>query len=267
MSDDEKTTPGRRAVQRTRPVTEVETRKVAAVKRRPRAGPLGVEERLVEPFRVLVLRRGELPNAAGEPDNGWVIRDDYEDSDCLRFVLAAEPLLDTIARTLWRNDDFFFDIMDGPRARGALVLDAVKPDVGWDHSAPPSRGSGALFDEHGQPRASFVIRTGDEVTCYAEGDRAPLLEVLQTRGELLVKARRLTIAHVTRVMTDGLIPRLRHLEVALEKSATPFERLCLVAGLTLSDAWALERSRHGAWSRSDNRWSFGDDDEAWPPVR
>lgn len=181
-----------------------------------------------------MLRRGELANAAGEADNGWVIRDASEKTDCLQFVLAAEPLLNTIARALWKDDDFFLDVMVGREARGALVLDQARRP---SRRSAPSQGSGQLFDEHGRSRASFVIRPRDEVTCYADG--APLLEVLPVRDELIVKARRLTIAHVTRVMNDGLIASFRHLEVALEKSATPFERLCLVAALTLSDAWTL----------------------------
>ena len=72
------------------------------------------------------------------------------------------------------------------------------------------------------------------------GVEAHLVEPFRVRDELIVKARRLTIAHATRVMSGGIISTFSHLEVALEKSATPFERLCLVSALVLSDAWALQ---------------------------
>jgi hypothetical protein len=238
---DEKTRPAQRAVRRKPAITHLATRKVAAVKRRP-APPPGVEAHLVEPFRVLVLRRGELSNAAGEADNGWVIRDDYERKDCLQFVLAKEPLLNIIARTLWKDDDYSFDVMAAGEARGALVLDRARR---LSRRRAPTRGSGQLFDQHGRSRASFLIRRRSQVTCYTDDKQTPLLEVIAVRDELIVKARRLTIAHAIRVMSGGIISTFSHLEVALEKSATPFERLCLVSALVLSDAWELQYPSDG----------------------
>lgn len=241
MSDDEKTRPAQRSVRRKPAIADVATRKVAAVKRRA-APPPGVEERLAGASRVLLLRRGELTNAAGERDNGWVVRDDLEGAECLRFVLSAEPLLKSLARALWKADDFFLDVMDGGVARGALVLDAVTPKTGVGTRAPPTEGSGQLLDEAGEPRASFIIRHTGEVGCFVGDERA--LEVLALRSQRLVKARGMAIARATPVMSDGVLPRLLHVDVELERSASPFERLCAVAALALSDAWEMERGRY-----------------------
>lgn len=242
--DDDKTQPARRAVKR-RPtdVADLPTRHTTpAVKRRAPALP-DPAERLAVPFRVQLLPRGELLNAVGEKDNGWLAWNDYDEVECLRFVLEAEPLLKTIKRGLITPDDYYFDIMADDANVGALQLEAVHA-VGsrLTTRTRPKEGLGRLFDASGQERAAFVLREHYEVQCLDPAHRL-LLELRPTPNGARVLARRLTIATVT-TLTGGLFGRHRGLEVSLERSATPFERLLLVAGLVLCEAWLLERRRH-----------------------
>jgi hypothetical protein len=242
--EDEKTRPARRAVKRKEatPVTEQATRQVTAVTRkRTEALP---EERLVTPFRVHVLPRGELLNAAGSSDNGWVVRDDYEDTECLRFVLCDEGLAATVKRTLLSGGKYALDLMDGAQCRGGLVLDSVEAEGVGQNKRAPGEGSGHLYDGAGGRLAGFVVRPKYEVICLG-ADSKLLFETAKTPEGARVMARKRTIAVLSPLASDGLLSRYLGTEISFEKSASPFERLCVVAGVTLHDAWSLERKRFG----------------------
>jgi hypothetical protein len=235
--EDEKTRPALRAVKRkpVASVADVATRSVKAVKR----VTVLPEQRLVAPYRVQVLPRGELINGAGEADNGWLVRDD-EGAECLRFVLSSEGLGATVLRAL-AGGKYFFDTMDGEHNRGGLVLDQVEAE-GFD-GAPPLEGAGHLFDAKGGRRAGFVVRTHYEVICLDAASKV-VFESKPTEDGARVMARKRTVATVVKLSADGLVMS-RHggLEVTFEKSALPFERLAIVAGMTLCEAWLLERKR------------------------
>lgn len=223
-------------------VAEAKTRPaVRAVKARP--APVDPLHPLATAFRVQVLRRGELRNADGEGDNGWVVRDDLEGVECVRFVLEAEPWLTTLGRT-FAPDDFFLDVMAGDANVGALQLEAVRAEGDFlTGRRPPAEGVGRLFDAEGREISAVLVRPGWRAQGFDPAHR-PLLEVLPAPGGLRVMARRLTIATATWLTGDGLIPRALGLEVALERTATLKERLLLLAALVLSDAWQMERRRH-----------------------
>jgi hypothetical protein len=247
--DDDKTQPARRAVQRrAADVANLPTRHTTpAVKRRAPARP-DPAQRLAEPFRVQLLPRAELLNAVGEKDNGWRAWNDYDEVECLRFVLEAEPLLKTIKRGLIAPDDYYFDVMADDANVGALQLEAVHAmGSRLTTRTRPKEGLGRLFDASGQERAAFVLREHYEVQCLDPAHRL-LLELRPTPTGARGLARRLTVATVT-TLTGGLLGQHRGLEVALEPSATPFERLLLVSGLVLCEAWLIERRRHAHRSR------------------
>jgi hypothetical protein len=236
--EDEKTRTTQRAVKRAVPVAEQATRPVKAVRRR--AAATLPEERLISPFRVQLLPRGELINAAGEADNGWVVREDS--SQCLRFVMAREALGDTVARVLVASAEYVLDLMDGERPRGTLLLDAVKVAR---RGRAPQEGSGHLLDPAGQRSAGFVLRANYAVVCLDAASKLVFESFPAPDETARVMARKRTIATVTPLQTGGLLSRHRGLEVTFERSATPPERLRVVAGMVLCEAWLLERKRFG----------------------
>jgi hypothetical protein len=226
-------------------VADVPTRAVKAVKRA--AG--GSEQRLVAPSRVQVLPRGELINGTGKTDNGWLVRDD-DGAERLRFVLAHEGLGATVLRAL-AGGKYFLDTMDGAQLRGGLVLDQVEAE-GLD-DRPPFEGAGHLFDADGGRRAGFVVRVQYEVICLDAASKV-VFESKPTADGARVMVRKRTVATVLNLEADGLlVARHGGLEVTFEQSATPFERLAIVAGMTLCEAWLLERRRFHTRSNHQDR--------------
>lgn len=61
-----------------------------------------------------------------------------------------------------------------------------------------------------------------------------------------VMARKRTIAVIRALRDEGMLERHLGLEVSFEKSATPLERMRVLAGMTLSEAWRYECKRYSS---------------------
>ena len=105
------------------------------------------------------------------------------------------------------------------------------------------------FATDGGRRAGFVVRPNYEVICLDAASKV-VFESKPTDDGARVMVRKRPVATVVKLNVEGLVlSRHGGLEVTFEKGALPFERLAIVAGMTLCEAWLLERQRVGRHHR------------------
>lgn len=220
--EDEKTRPAQRAVRRT-PATDLETRRVAPVKRHPFAR-----------VRRVSVERKALPNEAGEEREGWVLRD----------ALLAEP-------PAW------FAARDGaPETWDVLTSAAVAGRLIVDRAATATRaGQARVVDERRSLRARLTA-DGAMTVVVLDVDSQPRLSFtrLSTEQHRLSAGAR-PVATLTRFAAPG--GRLE-IDLAFEEVATADDRFVaccavLFAELSYQATREARRADHAQRKREDER--------------
>ena len=235
--EDEKT----RAVKAVkRNVTEVQTRKVNAVKRKPAA---------VDPWSSFlalqqadVLRRGALVNEAGEKDEGWVFREPLDKTDLVWFAWRAEAAMSTLGRWMGHRGACF-DVMIGRECLAVLDLQPLRRN---------RDASARLRSVDGRTLATLELDARFEsVHCLVEARQVLWLEQRHPAEASFLVGKR-SIGKLHRRPQPGILITTYELELRLEKQATGFERLCAAAMIVFQDGWRLAprepRDRDGGWS-------------------